>query len=43
LGVRERTVTTHLSRIYRKLGAGSRMSAVVAARHAGLLSIGETR
>jgi two-component system, NarL family, response regulator DevR len=42
LGVRERTVTTHLSRIYRKLGAGSRMAAVVAARHAGLLSIGET-
>jgi two-component system response regulator DevR len=43
LGVRERTVTTHLSRIYRKLGAGSRLGAVVAARHAGLLSLGETR
>jgi two-component system, NarL family, response regulator DevR len=38
LGVRERTVTTHLSRIYRKLGTGSRLGAVVAARHAGLLS-----
>jgi two-component system, NarL family, response regulator DevR len=41
LGVRERTVTTHLSRIYRKLGAGSRMGAVLAARHAGLLSVEE--
>jgi DNA-binding NarL/FixJ family response regulator len=43
LGVRERTVTTHLSRIYRKLGAGSRVAAVVAARHAGLLSLGDAR
>lgn len=39
LGVRERTVTTHLSRIYKKLGARSRIGAVVAATTAGLLSI----
>jgi two-component system, NarL family, response regulator DevR len=43
LGVRERTVTTHLSHIYRKLGVGSRMAAVVAAKQAGLLSAGERR
>ena len=39
LGVRERTITTHLSRIYRKLGAESRMAAVAAATHAGLLAL----
>jgi DNA-binding NarL/FixJ family response regulator len=43
LGVRERTVTTHLTRIYRKLGAGSRLAAVVAATHAGLLSLPQGR
>ena len=28
LGVRERTVTTHLARIYGKLGAGNRLAAL---------------
>jgi DNA-binding NarL/FixJ family response regulator len=41
LGVKERTVTTHLSRIYKKLGVGSRMTAVAAAKQAGLLTIGD--
>lgn len=40
LGVRERTVTTHLARIYRKLGAGSRVAAIAAAAHSGLVSVG---
>jgi len=31
LGVRERTVTTHLSRIYKKLGASGRIAAISAA------------
>ena len=31
LGLRERTVTTHLGNIYKKLGAGGRMHAVAAA------------
>ena len=31
LGVRERTVTTHLSRIYKKLGASGRIAAITAA------------
>jgi two-component system response regulator DevR len=39
LGVRERTVTTHLGRIYRKLGCSTRMSAVSAAQRSGLLSL----
>jgi DNA-binding NarL/FixJ family response regulator len=37
LGVRERTVTTHLARIYRKLGANSRIGAIAAATRSGLL------
>ena len=40
LGIRERTVTTHLSRIYRKLRANGRVSALSAAARAGLVSIG---
>jgi DNA-binding NarL/FixJ family response regulator len=38
LGVRERTVTTHLGKIYRKLGASGRLSAVSSATRYGLLS-----
>jgi DNA-binding NarL/FixJ family response regulator len=40
LGVRERTVTTHLFRIYRKLGAESRVGAIAAASRSGLITIG---
>jgi DNA-binding NarL/FixJ family response regulator len=40
LGVRERTVTTHLSRIYRKLGAGSRVAAIYRAARLGLVAVG---
>jgi DNA-binding NarL/FixJ family response regulator len=39
LGVRERTVTTHLGRIYRKLGAGSRVGAIAVAAQSGLVSV----
>jgi DNA-binding NarL/FixJ family response regulator len=39
LGVRERTVTTHLSRIYKKLGAGSRVAAIALATRSGLVSM----
>ena len=38
LGVRERTVTTHLSRIYNKLGVRTRIAAIRTARAAGLVS-----
>jgi DNA-binding NarL/FixJ family response regulator len=38
LGVRERTVTTHLGRIYGKLGVGSRVAALSAATVAGLVT-----
>jgi DNA-binding NarL/FixJ family response regulator len=37
LGVRERTVTTHLTRIYQKLGVGTRLAAVRAATRSGLV------
>ena len=37
LGLRERTVTTHLSRIYRKLGTGGRVAALSVARQSGLV------
>jgi DNA-binding NarL/FixJ family response regulator len=40
LGVRERTVTTHLSRIYHKLGVGTRIAAIRLATDAGLVSAG---
>ena len=40
LGVRERTVTTHLGRIYGKLGVGSRLAAVRLATQSGLVSAG---
>lgn len=40
LGVRERTVTTHLSRIYGKLGVGNRLAAIRAAVRSGLVSVG---
>jgi DNA-binding NarL/FixJ family response regulator len=37
LGVAERTVTTHLNHIYRKLGANGRVSALSAAARLGVL------
>jgi DNA-binding NarL/FixJ family response regulator len=40
LGVSERTVTTHLSRIYSKLGVGTRVAAIRLATDAGLISAG---
>jgi DNA-binding NarL/FixJ family response regulator len=40
LGVRERTVTTHLARIYGKLGVGNRLAAVRIAARSGLVSVG---
>jgi DNA-binding NarL/FixJ family response regulator len=39
LGVSERTVTTHLNNIYRKLGANGRVSAVSAALRIGVLKL----
>jgi DNA-binding NarL/FixJ family response regulator len=40
LGVRERTVTTHLARIYGKLGVGNRLAAIRTAVRSGLVSVG---
>jgi DNA-binding NarL/FixJ family response regulator len=40
LGVRERTVTTHLGRIYGKLGVGTRLAAIRVAARSGLVSVG---
>ena len=40
LGVRERTITTHLARIYGKLGVGNRLSAIRLAAQSGLVSVG---
>jgi DNA-binding NarL/FixJ family response regulator len=41
LGVRERTVTTHLNHIYRKLGANGRVSALSEAMRLGVLALPE--
>ena len=43
LGVRERTVTTHLGRIYRKLGATGRVAALAAASEFGVLALARRR
>ena len=40
LGVRERTVTTHLARIYGKLGVGNRLAAIQTARRSGIVTVG---
>ena len=40
LRLRERTVTTHLSRIYSRLGVSSRVAAVTAATRDGLVRLG---
>ena len=40
LGVRERTITTHLGRIYGKLGVTSRLGALRVAARSGLVSVG---
>lgn len=42
LGVRERTITTHLARIYGKLGVGTRLAAIRAASRSGLAPVGTT-
>lgn len=42
LGVRERTVTTHLARIYGKLGVGNRVAAVRMATSSGLVGVGSS-
>jgi DNA-binding NarL/FixJ family response regulator len=39
LGVAERTVTTHLARIYEKLGVNSRMAAITTASRSGILRV----
>lgn len=38
LGMSERTVTTHLNHIYRKLGVSGRVAALVAAAHMGIVA-----
>jgi two-component system response regulator DevR len=39
LGVRERTITTHLARIYGKLGVGNRLAAIRIAAQSGLVTV----
>lgn len=39
LGLRERTITTHLAHIYRKLGAAGRIEAISSAARSGLLAL----
>lgn len=39
LGLRERTVTTHLGRIYGKLGVSTRVAAIATATRSGLVSV----
>lgn len=39
LGLRERTITTHLTRIYGKLGVNSRTAAVTTAARSGLVTV----
>lgn len=41
LGVRERTITTHLARIYGKLGVTNRLAAIRTAARSGLVSVGD--
>jgi two-component system, NarL family, response regulator DevR len=43
LGVRERTVTTHLAHIYKKLGCRTRVSALAAAQQSGLIPVASSR
>jgi DNA-binding NarL/FixJ family response regulator len=43
LGVRERTVTTHLARIYGKLGVGTRVAAIRVAADSGLVTVGSSQ
>jgi DNA-binding NarL/FixJ family response regulator len=40
LGVRERTITTHLARIYGKLGVGNRLAAIQTATRTGIVTVG---
>jgi len=40
LSLARRTVTTHLGRIYGKLGVGNRLAAVRMAARSGLVSVG---
>ena len=40
LGVQERTVTTHLGKIYGKLGVGTRVAALRVASRSGLVTVG---
>lgn len=42
LGLRERTVTTHLGRIYGKFGVGTRVAAIRVAAISGLVSVGSS-
>jgi DNA-binding CsgD family transcriptional regulator len=41
LGLRERTVTTHLDRIYRRLGVSGRVAAISEGARMGLVAVGQ--